>query len=46
MEHDLDDLSVVVAGELDGPDVVFADVPALTGYLCGEAHRGVGFGVL
>ena len=46
VEHDLDDLSVAVAGELDGAQVVFAGVPALAGDPGGKADGGIGLGIV
>ena len=46
MQHDLDDLRVVVAGGLDGADIVLADVAALARDFDGETYCGVCLGIV
>ena len=46
VQHDLDHLRVVVAGGLDGVDIVFTDVAALARDFDGEAYCGVRLGIV
>ena len=46
VKNDLDDLCVVIARQLDRPQIVVADMTAGLGYLCGEVDGGIGFGIV
>ena len=46
MEHDLDQLRIVIAGELDGTDIVLAHMATFPRHFGGEPDSRVGLGVV